>query len=80
MLNSPRIILADEPTGNLDAETGYTIAGLLDNLSRQGSLVVVTTHNLRLLEDFPGRVYRCTDHRLEEITGSKDYTDKKSTI
>lgn len=80
MLNSPRIILADEPTGNLDAETGYTIAGLLDDLSRQGSLVVVTTHNLRLLEDFPGRVYRCTDHRLEEITGSKDYTDKKSTI
>lgn len=69
MLNSPQVILADEPTGNLDVETGHAIAELLNSLSRQGTLVVVTTHNLRLLEEFPGRVYRCADHRLEEVKG-----------
>lgn len=78
ILNSPRIILADEPTGNLDVKTGHVIAQLLSDLSRQGALVVVTTHNLRLLQDFPGRVYRCMDHRLKEITGQEDYTDKKN--
>lgn len=60
MLNSPEIILADEPTGNLDAETGRAIVGLLHNISRTGgSLVLMTTHNLHLLHEFPGQVYRC---------------------
>ena len=68
VLNSPKVILADEPTGNLDVETGHAIAALLEDLSRKGALVIVTTHNLRLLEEFPGRVYRCADHRLGEIT------------
>lgn len=68
VLNSPKVILADEPTGNLDVETGHAIAALLEDLSRKGALVIVTTHNLRLLEEFPGRVYRCADHRLAEIT------------
>ena len=68
VLNSPKVILADEPTGNLDVETGHAIAALLEDLSRKGALVIVTTHNLRLLEEFPGRVYRCADHRLTEIT------------
>ena len=61
------MILADEPTGNLDVETGQAIAALLADLSRKGALVVVTTHNLRLLEDFPGRVCRCAEHRLTEV-------------
>lgn len=68
VLNSPKVILADEPTGNLDVETGHAIAALLEDLSRKGALVIVTTHNLRLLEEFPGRVYCCADHRLAEIT------------
>ena len=64
VLNSPDIILADEPTGNLDAETGRTITKLLHDLSDTGSLVVMTTHNLQLLREFPGEVYRCEDHKL----------------
>ena len=67
VLNSPRIILADEPTGNLDVETGHIILELLNDLAQKGTLVVVTTHNLQLLQDFPGRVYRCEAHRLMEV-------------
>ena len=68
MLNSPEIILADEPTGNLDAETGRSIVGLLHNISRTGSLVVMTTHNLQLLHEFPGQVYRCAGHQITDAT------------
>lgn len=68
MLNSPQIILADEPTGNLDVETGRYIVKLLHAISEAGSLVLMTTHNLHLIKEFPGRVFRCEDHRLTEVT------------
>lgn len=68
MLNSPRIILADEPTGNLDVDTGRAITALLHEISHSGSLVVMTTHNRLLLSEFPGRMFRCENHRLEEFT------------
>ena len=64
VLNSPDIIMADEPTGNLDAETGRAITKLLHDLSGTGSLVIMTTHNLQLLREFPGEVYRCEDQKL----------------
>lgn len=64
ILNSPEIILADEPTGNLDIETGRKITELLHKISDYGTLVVMTTHNLNLLEEFPGDVYVCENHRL----------------
>jgi len=54
ILNSPSIILADEPTGNLDAETGRKIVELLHSISRNGSSVIMTTHNIQLLKDFSG--------------------------
>lgn len=68
VLNSPEIILADEPTGNLDVETGRAIADLLHGISEAGSLVVMTTHNMQLLREFPGRVYRCCDHQITDVT------------
>lgn len=68
VLNSPEIILADEPTGNLDVETGRAITELLHSLSESGSLVIMTTHNLQLLREYPGRVYRCMEHRLVDAT------------
>lgn len=64
VLNSPEIIMADEPTGNLDTETGRAITKLLHDLSDTGSLVIMTTHNLQLLREFPGEVYRCEDQKL----------------
>ncbi|MBP1614567.1 MAG: ftsE [Bacteroidetes bacterium] len=75
VLNSPAIILADEPTGNLDAETGRAIVELLHSICRQGSSVVMTTHNLQLLKEFPGLVYRCQEHRIFDVTD--EYASKE---
>ncbi|MBD5217653.1 MAG: ATP-binding cassette domain-containing protein [Bacteroidales bacterium] len=66
LLNHPDLILADEPTGNLDPQTGYQIVDLLHRLSHQGKAIVMATHNLQLVEDFPARTIRCVDKHLEE--------------
>jgi cell division transport system ATP-binding protein len=66
LLNNPRIILADEPTGNLDTETGDAILQLLHNIQSEGTTVLMTTHNLSFLDKFPGRVFRCDHFRLSE--------------
>ncbi len=68
ILNKPQIILADEPTGNLDGETGSKIVEVLKQISEQGSAVIITTHNLNHLNDFPGKVYCCENHRLSPIS------------
>ena len=68
VLNSPEVILADEPTGNLDVETGFAITQLLHDISAAGSLVIMTTHNMQLLWEYPGRVYRCADHLITDVT------------
>ena len=64
----PAIILADEPTGNLDPETASNIIALLRHITQMGTAVVMTTHNIPLLNEYPGIVYRCIDGHLEEIT------------
>lgn len=68
MLNSPEIILADEPTGNLDVETSRSITGLLHTICLTGASVIMTTHNLSLVKRFPGRVLRCESHRIIDVT------------
>ena len=64
LLNRPELILADEPTGNLDPTTGYQIINLLHSLVDSGHTVLMATHNLQLLEDFPGHVFRCANKSL----------------
>ena len=68
MLNNPKIIIADEPTGNLDPDTANHIISLLRQITQSGTAVVMTTHNIPLLDEYPGIVYRCIDHQLQEIT------------
>lgn len=68
LLNSPQIILADEPTGNLDPQTGRQIVALLHEICRAGTAVVMTTHNHYLVKEFPGRVMLCNDKRITDIT------------
>lgn len=70
ILNQPDIILADEPTGNLDVETGRHIVELLQDICRQGAAIIMTTHNLNLLSEYPGKVYKCEHHRLTETANS----------
>lgn len=65
LLNKPDLILADEPTGNLDPQTGNQIVSLLHNLSANGHCVVMATHNMQLVEDFPGNILRCEGKKLE---------------
>lgn len=65
LLNKPALILADEPTGNLDPQTGYQIVSLMHRLASEGTAIVMATHNLQMVEDFPARVLRCHDRHLE---------------
>ena len=67
LLNTPAIILADEPTGNLDPETGRHIVSLLHDICRSGTAVVMTTHNYDLVRRFPARVVRCEGGRLSPL-------------
>lgn len=71
LLNKPKVIIADEPTGNLDIETATSIVGLLKHATESGTAVVMSTHNIQMLDRFPGIVYRCKDHHLTEVT--KEY-------
>lgn len=57
LLNNPRIILADEPTGNLDSESSAVVMDILRKISEQGTTIIMSTHNLSLLIDYPGVVY-----------------------
>ena len=72
LLNSPEIILADEPTGNLDAESGYKIVQLLHEISKQGTAVIMTTHNHLHVQNFPAKIKQCTKRRLCDSDYSTD--------
>jgi cell division transport system ATP-binding protein len=67
LLNDPEIILADEPTGNLDPETSEGIIKLLQDISRTGRAVIVATHNQTIIKKFPARTIRCENGTLVEV-------------
>ncbi len=66
LLNAPPIILADEPTGNIDPETAYQLVELLKDICDSGKTVVIATHQYELINRFPGRVFRCENGALQE--------------
>jgi cell division transport system ATP-binding protein len=72
LLNDPDIILADEPTGNLDPETSEGIIRLLQDISKNGRAVVVATHNYTLLKKFHARTLKCEDERLLEVRDDQE--------
>ena len=67
LLNAPGLILADEPTGNLDPETGRGIMELLYSISQAGMTVIMSTHNPNWPEQFPGRKLQFADGKISEI-------------
>ncbi len=64
LLNEPEVVLADEPTGNLDPETSNGIMKILFKISEQGKTVIMATHNYNLIHKFPGRVIKCEEGSL----------------
>ena len=72
LLNDPEIILADEPTGNLDPETSEGIVRLLMDISKTGRAVVVATHNYTLLKKFSAKTIKCDDGKLMEVRDDEE--------
>ncbi|NQU34903.1 MAG: ATP-binding cassette domain-containing protein [Bacteroidetes bacterium] len=64
LLNEPEVVLADEPTGNLDPETSNGIMKILFKISELGKTVIMATHNYNLIHKFPGRVIKCEEGAL----------------
>jgi cell division transport system ATP-binding protein len=64
LLNDPEIILADEPTGNLDPDTSRDIMEILTGISKNGRAVIMATHNYSLIEKYPARTLKCEDGKL----------------
>jgi cell division transport system ATP-binding protein len=72
LLNDPEIILADEPTGNLDPETSEGILKLLTDISKTGRAVVVATHNYTLLKKFAARTLKCENGELRDLINDEE--------
>jgi cell division transport system ATP-binding protein len=66
LLNDPEIILADEPTGNLDPETSKNIMQILFDIRKQGKTILMATHNYNLLKDFPEKTIKCENGTIPE--------------
>ncbi len=72
LLNDPEIILADEPTGNLDPETSEDIMKILQEIKNNGRAVIFATHNYQLLKKYPSRTLRCGNGKVVELEQNKE--------
>lgn len=68
LANDPEVILADEPTGNLDTKTGKKIMGFLLELNKKGKTIIVVTHEPELAEEFSEKIYWLKDGKIEKVT------------
>ena len=68
LLNRPELIVADEPTGNLDAETAEGIMQLLKAINSEGTAIIMVTHNREIPQRYPGRILECRDESARELT------------
>ena len=66
LLNDPEIILADEPTGNLDPDTSEDIMKILFEISQSGRAVLMATHDYSLFEKFPSRIIKCENGIIKD--------------
>lgn len=67
LINEPELIIADEPTGNLDPETTNEIMKILFEISSNGKAVIMATHDYDMMQKFPSRTFRCIDEKIIEI-------------
>ena len=71
ILNSPQLIIADEPTCNLDRDTADNIMQLLRSICEKGTAVIMTTHNMSLVNKYPGKAFQCHNGILEQVVVRK---------
>ncbi len=67
LVNEPKLIIADEPTGNLDPEIAENILKLLININNSGTTIIMTTHNYNLIKKYKKKTYQCIDGNFKEI-------------
>ena len=67
LLNHPDLILADEPTGNLDPETSQEIMKVFQQLHKGGIAIIMATHDYNMIVKFPGKIFQCASGKLEEV-------------
>ncbi len=75
--NSPEVILADEPTGNLDTKTGSNVMDFLQDLHKKGKTIVMVTHDVELIKHYPDIVYWLRDGKVEKVTKNSISRRKK---
>ncbi|MCG8698776.1 MAG: ATP-binding cassette domain-containing protein [Bacteroidales bacterium] len=71
LLNDPDIILADEPTGNLDPDTSESIMQILLEIQASGRSVIMATHNYNIIKKYPSKMFQCSNGKLSEIEEDK---------
>lgn len=67
LLNHPKVLLADEPTGNLDPITRWEIMDVLRAVNKQGTTVLMATHDFGIIQKYPGKTYKCEDGLVTEV-------------
>ena len=67
LLNDPKLIIADEPTGNLDPETSHDIMQLFKSLHQKGMTLLMATHDYQMIVRFPGKIFKCEDGKVFEV-------------
>jgi len=72
LLNEPELIIADEPTGNLDPETSQTIMQLLKKLHEGGITILMATHDYNMIMKFPGKIFQCEEEGIFEVVPKKN--------
>ncbi len=72
LLNHPELIIADEPTGNLDPETSQEIMQLFKELHKGGISIIMATHDYNMIVKFPGKIFQCSGGKLQEVIAKKE--------
>ncbi len=67
LLNDPELILADEPTGNLDPQTSFEVMEVLQKVNQSGTTVIMATHDYSMLMKYPAKTLRCIDNSIFEV-------------
>ncbi len=80
LLNNPEIILADEPTGNLDPETSEALMNLFKEINNEGKTIVMATHDYTMIQKFPARRIICENGTLKEVVNDDEVIDFESLL